>query len=446
VSEPNLSGMITPSLSIEPVPSVDFSKSNFNITTGYKKFVEIISRADEIIKNITRTDIPYYIFIDELEAYHGENEDFYRDLRMIRDLLFTSKRMNDIFQDGTKLICSVRLEIINSINRFIQPNQLHKIMQGYDERLIWEYTNTNSFKHPIISILLKRIEMSEENMSDSPVFSNDIIKNWFANKVYNLDVCTYILNNTWHKPRDIVRMLLSAQSNNSKNFSVFNQNTFETFMPVYSKQCLVEIKEEMRALYTANEIECIINCLHGFKRIFSLDEIKSRFFKLYPNSKISKDIITVLDDLYRIGIIGNISKNKDCWNYKGQYKLITTDPWEIIIHPALRIELMVSGKTGKYTDDIGGAISEGLNRNDKILLCKDCGSEFKFTVGEQEFYANKGLEEPRRCKKCRIGKRVLYKGICCVCGEEAVVPFKPFEDRPIYCSRCFEESKSMVLL
>ena len=39
---------------------------------------------------------------------------------------------------------------------------------------------------------------------------------------------------------------------------------------------------------------------------------------------------------------------------------------------------------------------------DKKLVCKDCGSEFVFTVGEQEFYKEKGFDnEPVRCADCR---------------------------------------------
>lgn len=38
---------------------------------------------------------------------------------------------------------------------------------------------------------------------------------------------------------------------------------------------------------------------------------------------------------------------------------------------------------------------------DKTLICKDCGKEFTFTAGEQEFYAEKGFSEPVRCKECR---------------------------------------------
>lgn len=45
-------------------------------------------------------------------------------------------------------------------------------------------------------------------------------------------------------------------------------------------------------------------------------------------------------------------------------------------------------------------------KKDKTIICKDCGKEFVFTVGEQEFYAEKGLEhEPVRCKECRVARK-----------------------------------------
>ena len=43
---------------------------------------------------------------------------------------------------------------------------------------------------------------------------------------------------------------------------------------------------------------------------------------------------------------------------------------------------------------------------DKTLVCKDCGAEFVFTAGEQEFYAEKGFQnEPSRCKACRQARK-----------------------------------------
>ena len=46
---------------------------------------------------------------------------------------------------------------------------------------------------------------------------------------------------------------------------------------------------------------------------------------------------------------------------------------------------------------------------DKKIICKDCGKEFIFTVGEQEFYKEKGFEnDPVRCpewSKARTAQR-----------------------------------------
>ncbi len=84
---------------------------------------------------------------------------------------------------------------------------------------------------------------------------------------------------------------------------------------------------------------------------------------------------------------------------------------------------------------------------DKTLTCKECGAEFVFTAGEQEFYAEKGFQnEPTRCKECRAAKknakRELHSAVCAKCGKEAKVPFIPKDDKPVYCSECFEEMKA----
>ena len=43
---------------------------------------------------------------------------------------------------------------------------------------------------------------------------------------------------------------------------------------------------------------------------------------------------------------------------------------------------------------------------DKTLICKDCGAEFVFTVGEQQFFAEKGFtNEPQRCLNCRKARK-----------------------------------------
>ena len=47
---------------------------------------------------------------------------------------------------------------------------------------------------------------------------------------------------------------------------------------------------------------------------------------------------------------------------------------------------------------------------DEKLVCEDCGKEFDFTAGEQEFYAEKGLvNKPKRCPECRRIRRKNQK-------------------------------------
>ena len=52
---------------------------------------------------------------------------------------------------------------------------------------------------------------------------------------------------------------------------------------------------------------------------------------------------------------------------------------------------------------------------DKTLVCKECGKEFVFTAGEQEFYAERGFQnEPQRCKACRDTRKAAARCVRCL--------------------------------
>jgi CxxC-x17-CxxC domain-containing protein len=114
---------------------------------------------------------------------------------------------------------------------------------------------------------------------------------------------------------------------------------------------------------------------------------------------------------------------------------------------------------------------------DKTLSCRDCGRQFVFSSGEQQFYQSRGLtNEPGRCPECRRARksargeggggyghaggsdfgggggyggggygggyerprRQMFPAVCSACGKETEVPFQPRGDKPVYCSDCFE--------
>ena len=37
--------------------------------------------------------------------------------------------------------------------------------------------------------------------------------------------------------------------------------------------------------------------------------------------------------------------------------------------------------------------------------------------------------------------REMHDAICAKCGKETQVPFKPSQDRPVYCRECFQSQK-----
>jgi CxxC-x17-CxxC domain-containing protein len=89
---------------------------------------------------------------------------------------------------------------------------------------------------------------------------------------------------------------------------------------------------------------------------------------------------------------------------------------------------------------------------DRSLTCRDCGEAFVFSSGEQAFFASKGLQhDPQRCVSCRAaykraktvgGPREYHAAICGMCGSQAMVPFAPRNDRPVYCSSCFDKVRA----
>ena len=46
---------------------------------------------------------------------------------------------------------------------------------------------------------------------------------------------------------------------------------------------------------------------------------------------------------------------------------------------------------------------------EKTIICKDCGKDFKLSIGEQKFYEEKGLAHPTRCNECRQKRKASFE-------------------------------------
>lgn len=94
---------------------------------------------------------------------------------------------------------------------------------------------------------------------------------------------------------------------------------------------------------------------------------------------------------------------------------------------------------------------------DRVLTCMVCRSSFTFTAGEQQFFSEKNFKnDPKRCKACSSARgsktasdggattgRSLPKETvvrCAACNILTTVPFKPTQNRPIFCRSCLKTS------
>lgn len=105
-----------------------------------------------------------------------------------------------------------------------------------------------------------------------------------------------------------------------------------------------------------------------------------------------------------------------------------------------------------------------MTYTDRTLTCTQCGNQFTFSADDQEYHAGRGYQDPKRCPSCRAERRAgqgggfrsssygsssygggydrpqrqMYTATCARCGNEALVPFEPRGDKPVYCSDCFQ--------
>lgn len=338
-----------PGTAVEVTPEfeVDFQKQD---SKPFRDFTTLVDQAEQLFLQLTRTDIPYYIFVDELEAYYGNPDIFNRDLYMIRDLVFTVKRFNAIFarvkMPKTKMLCSVRSEILTAISRFTVTKEINKIISGFSTPLDWNYSNSNSYAHPIIQILLKRIAVCS-NEEDVP--SLEIYRRWFPETIRGMEPASYILNNSWCKPRDIVRLITTAQNSLYNRDRAFKNSVFNAITKAYSLESLLEIKEELRALYTSEEIDSIISCFTGFRTVFSLADLNKRIQHLFSGTVLETNLMQVLNDLYRLGFLGNFLPRTQVyrWHHKGDSSVILSDEWRLFVHYALHSALSLGARNNR---------------------------------------------------------------------------------------------------
>lgn len=292
---------------------------------------------------------PLYIYFDELEAFYHTPEQHKRDQRLVRDLLFTIASVNEKFRRAKiniHIIGAVRSEVIDSMGSLGQ--EVDRLVHDKGFLISWHHTN-RSTTHPLIDIISRKINFSEklENIDSD----QDPIANYFPSSVDGVPLEAFLLDKSFYKPRDIVWRLSLAQKIFPNN-DFFSQSILHDTEIEYSSKLWDEVRYELSAIYSDNEIECIEKILSGGAAYFNIGDIKTRFDEYAAKSKIASKLIErrsveeILSDLYRIGAIGNAFRTATTgthmryrWIYRGEQTLLSDK--QMVIHFALHKRLSI---------------------------------------------------------------------------------------------------------
>lgn len=307
------------------IASIGKTSLEFEWTDSEKRTVSFSSIAKQILylyENQQPTDNNIYIFVDELELSLKKNKAYQRDITLIRDLIFAIEYLSDINRSQNyhvRLIAAVRNEVYKNI--ISKGMEINKTILDFGVTISWEQKGGDISNHPLLKMLEKRIHFSERKLGIKECSS--IWDTYFTPTIgrSKLAIENYILDQTWYKPRDIIRLFSIIQKKYG-NRTFFDQEIFETIRKTYSEESWIEFEEVLNVKYSDTEIEGIKKALTGIELPFKVSDFskkiddKKDFFEEIEVLAKNKKPAQILKDLYEIGVIENYGDNSR-FSFKG---------------------------------------------------------------------------------------------------------------------------------
>ena len=284
-------------------------------TDDSKKAVPFSSLAKRIVDlytNLQPDDNKIYIFIDELELSLKQTKKYERDITLIRDLIFAVQYMNEISKlngFSVYLITAIRNEVYMEVKS--KGLEINKPIHDFGMQISWHQKGGDLREHPLLKMLERRIQYSEKRMGLEP--STDVYSEYFLETVgrAKVPIRNYILDQTWLKPRDIIRLFSIIQDVAGEQ-TFINQKTLDIVKQRYSEEAWGEFEEILTVKYSDKEVEGIKLSLMDMKVpfllqdfIFQIDGKADTFEEVEILQTKGRKPNQILRDLYDVGVIGN---------------------------------------------------------------------------------------------------------------------------------------------
>ena len=311
---------------------IELNNNKINYVLTAKKIIDMY-------QSLSFSRTPVYILIDELELSVKSKKQREADIELVRDLIIAIDRMNRISKDklyDVHFYASVRTDVVDSV--LSSGYEINKCIEDYGVTIEWYQRGGNYVDSPLLKLLEKKINASEKE-KNLKTESNDVWETYFENKIQGMEIRKFLLNFSWYRPRDVIRMMTFAQEYCDKETERFNQRVFDRAIQQYSNKMWNEVSEEISLKYTQEDMKAIKKILTGIQVPFGFSDINSRMKELAGHydcvEKFSNKykMTDVLEMLFDWGIVGN-SGERMVFSFLGYKEMDITKP--MIIHTPLR--------------------------------------------------------------------------------------------------------------
>jgi hypothetical protein len=194
-------------------------------------------------------------------------------------------------------------------------------MDGNDVSLSWD-------KESLLEILTQKIVYGAPRAVE--IDANEFFPDTITFGDHTTDFISFLLNNSWYKPRDVVRFL-KAYAKVNPNHTRITEEGAKDCLNEYARISAVELFEQISVQYSSDVLGGIRAGMRR-RRYTNADALADA---LKPHVDI--DPSKLVEELYTVGVIGNIDrvagKPRFFWSFRQEEHL--DHEMEVTVHPGL---------------------------------------------------------------------------------------------------------------
>ena len=292
-----------------------FSK-NIAIKESKTDFYKLIPYLEEAVIQVLREDPDnsYILIFDDLDINYTNDET--QKSILVNLLRIVKYYNNDIFgrnKFNSKIIILLRNDIAD---RLICYADTAKIFASYAIELNWyedSLFRTQENKLKLKQFINKRIACNFERKGITYNKENPW-ESFISEDGYTFKSSfKYIIDHTFYRPRDLI--LFFKDINEGKFPIPLSKENIKILIGNYANQMILEIQNELAAIFTKDEIQKIFNILKLYSKMSSFTYANISFD--LKNIGFDKNIDDIIENLFYYSLIGNRTDESNiCFKFR----------------------------------------------------------------------------------------------------------------------------------